>query len=293
MKRCLKLFTVFLFLMVLVSIQAFSLGGKILDVPMKTYPSVKIKDGEFLHYGMYSRGEKYVDVYYVTIKEKNSSGGFYYRVYEDIIAVSGGRKLPGRYTDWPVSVLIDPVLGSTLESEGNLSTNELKDFASFGVGGLIYWHYQLYPGQGIVKYTSKSMKADEIITKNYRINVKPGFPAMDAFSEGFIISRFIDPHSPGIVYYVIPDFMKEPFPLTVRFAGKENITIKAGKFNSLKIVFTMGDPFIGKLMEPFMKDSSLYVDSERRIPIESKLNSGETILEEISNVTVFPAVYIP
>ena len=165
MKGFWKLSLIFLYSISCIVSLSFPLGGKILDIPMKTYPSINIKDGEFLHYGMYSRGEKYVDIYYVTVKEKNASGGFYYRVYQDIISVSGGRRLPQKFSDWPVSVLIDPVHGSTVESAGNLTTNELKDFASFGVGGLIYWRYRLFEDLGLVKYTSTSIKGDEHVDK--------------------------------------------------------------------------------------------------------------------------------
>ncbi len=286
MIRFIKLFMEFLVFILFMGSFAFPLGGKIPEIPMKPYPVTEIKDGEFLHYGMYQGGEKTIDEYFVTIKEKKADGGFYYRVYEDIISPMGGRKLPENYTKWPVSVLIDPVRCSAIISEANLSTNELKDFANFGVGGMIYSHYQFYPDKGIVKYTSKSIRSDEIFTKSYTINVNPNFPTVDAFSTSFVY-RLIDPHSPGIFYYVIPDFMKEPFPLTFRYDRKETVTTKAGKFHVTILIVAMGDPFIGKLMEPFLKNLSLMIeDSDRRVAVKQIMSGSETVLEEISNVII-------
>lgn len=102
----------------------FSMGGKIQIVPMKTNTAIDIPDGEFLHYGYYNGGEKVSDSYQVTRKATNGNGGFFYRIYMDFIPVSSGRKFPENYKNSPVSVLIDPVRGQTLESEGNLNTNE-------------------------------------------------------------------------------------------------------------------------------------------------------------------------
>jgi hypothetical protein len=182
--------------------------------------------------------------------------------------------------------LIDPATGSTIETIVNFSTNILKAYANFGFGDLIYSHYQFYPEKGIVKYTSKSIKGNEILIKNYTIHVNPDFPSLDAFSSDFAY-RLIDPHSPGILYYVIPDFMKEPIPLTFRYDGKDTITTPAGTFRVNKLAVTMGDPFIGKLMAPFLKNLNLMIeDSDRRSPVKQQMAGSETVLEEISNVNI-------
>ena len=140
-----RLYAGLLVFMAFFTIPLFSMGGKIPNIPMKTYPVTDIKDGEFLHFGLYKGGEKVIDEYFVTVKEKNGSGGFYYRVYEDIISASGGRKLSANYTDWPVSVLIDPAFGSTIESEAKFSTNNLKAYAKFRRRGFDLFTLSILP----------------------------------------------------------------------------------------------------------------------------------------------------
>lgn len=271
-------------LLFIFTLGAFPMGGKIPNIPMKTYQITDIPDGEFLHYGQYMGGEKIINEYFVTIKEKNSSGGFYYHVYEDLLSATESRKLPENYTNWPVSLLIDPARGSTILSEVKLTTNDLKVFGNFGVGDMIYSHYQFYPDKGIVKYTSKSLRGNEILTKSCTIKVNSDFPLVDAFSSSFIY-RFVNPHTPGVFYYVIPDFMKEPFSLSIHYDKKDTVTTKAGTFHVNKVTVTMGDPFVGKLMEPFLKNSSLMIeDSERRLIVKSILTGSEALLEEVSNV---------
>ena len=282
----LRFFLITPLFLVLFAAGAFPMGGKLRNIPMKTCPEADIPDGEFLHYSQYIGGEKSIDEYFVTIKVKNDKGGFFYRIYEDIISPSGKRKLPAKYTDWPISVLIDPVRCTTLESIVNLKTNELKEFESFGVGGMIYSHYQFFSNEGVVRYTSKSIKDDEIITKSYMVIVNPDFPLLDAFSTSFAY-RFLDPQNPGIFFYVIPDFIKEPIPLSFRLDKKDTITLKAGTFHVNRLIVTMGDPFIGKLMEPFLKNLVLMIeDSNRRIAVMQRMAGSETVLEEISNVNI-------
>jgi len=268
------------------AVSAFPMGGKIPNVPMKAYSAIDFPDGEFLHYGDYHEGEKVTDSYFVTRKEKNNRGGFYYRVYYNIVAVSSRRKLPQNYTNWPASFLIDPIQGSLIESTGNFDTNFLKDYESFGVGGLISWHYQLYEDQGLVRYTSKFIRNDETITKNYKISVKPGFPSMDMFSVRLIAGRLLDADSPGIFFLVVPGFMKEPISASLSHEkGETTLSTKAGKFRVKRVHLVMGDPFIGKLTDSFMKNMIVLIeDSDRRLPIKRQILGSEYIIEGISNV---------
>ena len=268
---------------------AFSMGSKHL-IPMKTYPVTDIKDGEYLRYGYYNGGEKVMDYYYVTRIVTNETGGIYYKLYMDIISVSGNKKLPKKYSDWPISALIDPVRAQTIEAEGNLNTNDMNDpsFSSFGFSGMFYFHYQLYRDKGYVKYLSKSLQSKSIQTTSYTINVKPGFPLMDAFSQDFISDRLIDPRSPGIMYWVIPNFMKEPLQFTFKIEKKETISVKAGTFKANKVIIYTGDPFLRKLAEPFLKNSCVMVeDSDRRLPLKTQVQGYDEVLEEISNVVIY------
>lgn len=130
------------------------------------------------------------------------------------------------------------------------------------------------------------MNNDKLITKNYRIKIKPDFPLADLWSLNIIAFRLIDVKSPGIIYYAIPDLMKEPMPLTFRYNNKEEtVSTKAGIFRTRMLITTWADPFIGKLLEPLLKNSTTLIeDSARRLFVKFDMTGTEALLEEISNV---------
>ena len=252
--------------------------------PMKTYSSIEIPDGEFLHYGDYTNGAKAFDFYQVTKKIPNGNGGFYYRLYFNMVSVSG-EKLNENYINWPVITLFDPSKGITLEAIVTLNTNYWKNWEKFGFSGLVSSYYKLDQDNKFVEYSANSIKDDVTNTAKYRINVKPGFPVLDMFSMSQYAGRFFDPASHGIIYLIIPTFIKEPLAMTFNYEKKENLTVKAGTFHINKVHISMGDQFIGRLMGTFLNSTSAYVeDSERRIVIKKIFLNEEVVLEEISNV---------
>ncbi len=275
-----------LFAALLIMITSCSANNK-LNGPMKIYSSPDIRDGEFLHWGMYNGGEKESDFYDVTRIVTNGKGGIYYRLYVDVISVKKGEKLSYEYTNWPVSCLIDPETASAIESVGNLKPDELQDFSKVGASGLVYWRYLLFPEKGLVKYTSRSVTNNINSTMTSTIKIKKGYPSTDALSKNFISYRLIDPGSGGIMYWIMPFFMKDPLPVTLRKVKKETVTVKAGKFNTYKIETSVSDRFLGSLIGEILKDASWYVeDSGRRIPVKAGGMGMEIELEEISNLVL-------
>jgi hypothetical protein len=252
---------------------------------MKVYPALNIHDGEFLHYCFYIGGEKDTDFYYVTRIVTNGSGGYYYRIYVDIISVVSGKKFTYDYTKWPVTGLIDPVTATTLESEGNLKPEDTKSFSKEGISGMIYWHYQYFPGKNIIKFTSRSVTNDISSTLTSSVKLKQGYPSVDFITKNFIAYRLIDPRSPGIMYWVIPFFFKDPVPVILRAVKKETVTVKAGIFNVNKVETFVSDPFLSRLAGDMLKDASWDVeDSDRRLPVISTALGMKSELEEISNL---------
>ncbi len=280
--RFIKLF--FLIITVFFIISCAIIGKH--NVPKKSFPGVIIPDGEFLRYGVYTSGEKVSDYYYVVKKVTKEKGGLSYRFYINLKAVSNGNRGPGNYTEWPISILFNPVTGQTIESEGHIKTNDLKEMENMGYGGLTYWHYQLFRDKGYIKYVSKSVKGDQTFTKTFTIKVKTDFPIIDLLSSGIIAGRFIDPGTPGVYYLALPNFLKEPLPVTSSYENdKESMTTKAGTFRVHKLNAVMADPFIAGLTGEMMKSLSIFIeDSDRRLMIKSRELKTEIILEEISNV---------
>ena len=259
--------------------------SRAVNTPMKPYAKVDIPDGEFLHYAIYSSGEKTVDEYFVTRIETNGSGGFNYRIYEDLIPVKSRRKLSPVYTGWPVFMLVDPSRASALETGGNLKGSELEDFASTGVKGIVYWNYRLFPDEGQVRYVSRSVTNDITSTRTSTLKVRPGYPSADAFSKNFISYRLLDPGKKGVMFWIVPFFIKDPVPVTLSRGREETVTVKAGTFRATRVETTLSDPFLDKLVGKMMKEAEWMVEtSDRRLPVKAGGMGMDIELEEISNV---------
>ena len=80
MKILLKAASITLFLSSLLIVNACSK-----DIPMKTFTNIDIPDGEFLHYGYFRGGEKYLD-YYIVTKKTMIDNKLYYRIYENVLS---------------------------------------------------------------------------------------------------------------------------------------------------------------------------------------------------------------
>lgn len=246
MNRLLKIFIGGLFLILFFTAGAFSMGNNKL-VPMKLYPAVDIPDGEFLHYGFLSAGEKSSDYYFVTRKITDGKGGFFYRCYEDIISISSRRKPDKNYTSWPIYYDIDPKLGSVISSVGNLTAEDTKDWPKAPSGEIfLSWNYRLDNDKGTVEYSSKMLKGKETNESKSLVKFSTGFPSTDQWG-GSTLFRLLDPRSGGVYYVITAMYMKEPMPFTIKYISTETIETKAGTFRVDKLNNLPGDPFLGKL----------------------------------------------
>ncbi len=283
-------FPVMIMLLCVIISNCSGLLGKTAKVPKKAYSVINISNGEFLHYGFYAKGEKQKDWYYVTEKITNEKGGIMYRVYSDMVTlerVKKGKALAKNYKDWPSFYLIDPAKGCLIESEMKYDVNDFKDNSDKEFRGMIYSHYQFYQDKGYVEFITKSENGDKTNESKYRLKVDSNFPYWDGSSTGFLSMRFMDINSPGYMYTIIPQAIKEPMPFTYRFISKETLSIKPGKFQINKLNVIMADPFIAKLMEPFLKNLAFLIeDSDRRLLVKFETPMGYDVLEDISNVII-------
>ena len=122
--------------------------SRAVNTPMKPYAKVGIPDGEFLHYAIYSSGEKTVDEYFVTRIETNGSGGFNYRIYEDLIPVKSRRKLSPVYTGWPCIHAGRPVKGFGPGNRGEFEGERTRGFRFNRRQRHRLLELQAFPGRG-------------------------------------------------------------------------------------------------------------------------------------------------
>lgn len=257
---------------------------KIQDIPMKVNNSPDIiKDGECLHYGVYTAGEKTSDFYMVIRKIINEKGVKLYRVYTLTNEIKSFNQIAGTGTSY---YDIDPKLGDVVESVF-YNTNANEDSTDNPYASILYGHYHLNLDTGTVEYLSEAKKGKDIIDSKYRIYIKKGFPIIDATSFFYFPTRLMDVKGGGIIYMVSPEFLKEPVPVTFEYLNKQKITTAAGTFSTYKVMVLSGDPFIAKLGESVLKKAAFWVeDSNRRFTVKIQLAFGGQIieLEGITNI---------
>jgi hypothetical protein len=101
---------------------------------------------------------------------------------------------------------------------------------------------------------------------------------------GLFDARFLDPQSKGSAYMVMPDFMKDPLQYTIQYTGEDTVTTKAGTFRVNKLIFVIADPFVGKLMDSFLKSTyDLVEDSGRRLVIKSQAHLRQLLFATLLN----------
>ncbi len=271
--------------MLLVLLAAAGCSG-MRNVPMKAFHDIDIPDGEFLHYFSYTGNEKDSDIYFVTRKETGVNGGTVYRIYMVNISVSGGKKLPENYRDWPSSFLIDPIAGTVLEMKMTMDTdtsiyknNENQPFP-------YSWNFKRSLDGRYVDFNMKTIKGRQSAESRYHFKVNPLFPVWENISLGFFSPRFMDLSSHGIIYSIAPFLVKEPLPFSFRCVAIETIKTRAGSFLTTMVAIAMADPFLEKIMEPFTKQKTgIWVEnSGRRVIAKVELMDNVTELEEISNI---------
>ena len=237
-------------------IQLFSLGSKTGMMPLQPVINLAVPDGEFLHYSQIIGGEKQMDIYFVTIftgsgKSRNAV------IYEHGIRLSKPSKLPENYSKYRMFFRIDPRIPTLLESSGGYGTN--SENAPGGYKGLVYWHYKLNPATGMIEYESRYYDGYELRIRMNKIQSKINYPAWDSLSGSFFAVRFMDIQNSGVFYFVVPEILKEPIPVTLRDMGKETIRTKAGVYKTTRIGLISTDPFLGRLMEPYSRDMLFWI----------------------------------
>ncbi len=261
----------------------YPMSGKQAFVPLKPSSNLSINDGEFLHYKQTIGGEKNKDIFFVTRIITNR--GMSALIYQQGIILTNNEQLPLYYTNFKVHYTVSMKEGSLEESEGTYSTNRNKDREPSTFNEMFYWHYLVNTEDHVFEAENKLWDGYEVKSRKDKINLKPGYPVWDMISGSFFGPRFMDISRPGILFYVMPELLKEPLPVYYRIIGKEKIKSNAGTFNTIKITLMAADPFLSKLMDSISKDTFFWIeDSDRKLIVKFQSMGFSLLLDEISNV---------
>jgi hypothetical protein len=266
--------------------------GNLEKIPPIKARNVAIPDGEFLRYGEYRGGEKTGDRYIYSEILQDKEKGEMLLLYTEDIGADSKKALPANFTNYDNYYLISLENASLIERHSRIPMDEIKRSSSMhspnGTSRIDFINNELEKTitvqYKIVVKADKDQPVDTMIKVN-KVKVKPGYPVWEMSSLLFAGVRVLDLNSPGIIYVVEPQILREPIPGRVKQIGKEKITTPAGSFNTVKFGYAIADSFIGKLLDPMTKESYFWIeDSPRALIIKTVDPMGDsTQLENISN----------
>ena len=262
-------------LFILASFSVLSaMGGKPEDIPLKA-SKIKFEDGEYLRIGTYVSGEKTEESYIVSRIDTNKNR---VEVYWQTVNLNRKQKLPGHYTDYNTyRFTIDLETGSPLsviyqnpltDDKGNIRSSDI-----------------LSEDKSEIQSDSEYWDGYELKKIHSKIPLRKGYPIILHPLTVFYTARFLDISSPGIAYLCWPQILKQPIPLSFIFLGRETVKTPAGEIKTIKVHWNVSDPFLAKLMQPYMNESFIWVeDSPRRLVVKAMNPSAQLILEEVSTI---------
>jgi hypothetical protein len=238
-----------------------------------------IQDGEYLRYSMYAAGEKVFDYYLVTrvLQDKKSV-----YLYEDSLEIGMDMKLSANYSNFHNQYKINLEDGSLIYHK-----TDYMDFTNIALSnrykGSFGTDLVINKSNAEAEYMAKIWDGFGIKSMTSRIKIKPDYPIWDFDSIGYIGLRLFEPTNKGIIYIIAPDLLKEPIPVSFSIKGREVVKTKAGVFNTVKLGMFLADPFLGKLLEGYVREVFAWVeDSDRGLVIKTKdIGNTYIILEEI------------
>ncbi len=246
-------------------------GKPIQDMPMKA-SKIKMPDGEYIRMGAYSGGEKTEEWDIVTRIDRGKTA----RIYWQALNIRLKQKLPSHYTNFcTYNYTVDLENGNQLFSTyQNPVTNEK---------GVIRSVFRLNMEKSEVESETEIWDGNDIKNAKTRTPVRRGFAVIDP-GMLFFAPRFLDVKGSGIIYICEPRGLKNPLPVFFRYIGKEKVKTPAGEFDTFKVSWIIADPFLAKLLQPYIKESFLWVEDSPRLLVVKTTGFNDTryILEEVS-----------
>jgi hypothetical protein len=254
--------------------QAYSLGNRSPMAPVKP-KTPSVRDGEFLTYSKYIGGEKTDTTYFVTRVNPQKQE---LNLYIEMEKAGSEYKFPAHYTNYHyfIRVALDKTgLKDSIWNYHDMPEISMK-IPSYSDIHIDYDNHQ-------AEYTLKIKDGEEEKITHSRSGFKQGYPAWNLSSIMFTGPRCLDVQGGGLLYVIEPFYIKEPVPGTLKIIGKEVIETRAGKFKTLKIGFSIADPFLGKLLDSYTEKMFFWVeDAPRSLIIKTAMDDNVNLLEGIS-----------
>ena len=274
-KRKLFLFSIQI-LVILIYVLITGCSGSLQGpVPIKM-KALSIPDREFLKYSKYVSGEKTDTSYFVGIM---GPGGHDFTEYIEMVASGEESNIPANYTNYHYFIKMSLDTGSLIEQYSDYHDlpqglkGKAPDFIDLKID------YENH----IASYVMKIKDKEEERVSYSKVKLKPGFPVWNMTSLLFAGPRLLDIKNKGLLYVIEPFYVKEPVPGSFKIIGKEFLETPAGRFNTLKVGFSIADPFLGKLLDIYTQSLFFWIeDSPRGLIVKTQGDNNINILDEVS-----------
>jgi hypothetical protein len=216
-----------------------------------------IQDMEYFKYAESKGGEIESYMYNVCSYSNNGDVLIMYSGFYNVT----NKNIPKRVEDFPTKYIIDLKKFTLISMEYDNSNNYFspKEHASEVYYIKMDFDYNNLIAQSVIRLWD----GNNIKTETSRINLKKGYSYF-YFLDNTCMFSMIDWSKPAGVYYlVMPQFLKDPEPVSGR-VEQRGIIIKtpAGKFITDKISGEFANPFLGNLMKGFTENSYTWVDQK-------------------------------
>lgn len=246
--------------------------------PMKFTQKI-IQNGEVLKYSVMENGKKTGDFTIVNTIDESDEKDKTITAYMAFVEDGSKVKIPGHYTNYPASLKVSMKNGSLISFYEDKFSNSILSKEK----GPVITDLQIDEKSGLVIYNSKTWNGYNLKASSSKLKIKPGYPVWNWNEIMFLGLRYLDSKNPGYICMVVPIWIKTPFLGRFIFKGREVVETKAGKFNTIKLGWAMGNIFLSRLMEIFYKEYFFWVDEETGILVKETGSGNDSAeLEEMS-----------
>ncbi len=257
-------------IILIVFITAGCTTKKIAHVPLQATDKT-IPDGEKLKYEVLNdRGQKYSFTIVTKISDDIAE------VYAHYLKDGSGLKFPDDYKNYQTIMFVSLKNGSLLHYFDDNRTNAVLENSDEPAMTEISVDYK----NGMAICTEQIWNGFKFNTRTSHIKVDPDYPVWNWNFIMFMGIRFLKAGSPGIIYLVVPQYIKTSFFGSFIVKGKEILNTKAGQFNTIKLGFALGDPFLGRLTDQYVRDFYFWVDEDSGILVKEVGFETTAVLKE-------------
>jgi hypothetical protein len=245
-----------------------------------------VADMEYVKFACYSGGEFSFYLYNLFSLSKN---GKILLVYSGAFGASAPvSKMPRSLRDFPTRYVIDLEKLTMVEMEENFSNiffsaggqSGPKDFLWRSMNDIFDTRMQLDYSKLVCNCKFLYWDGISVRTKTAKIKLKKGYSYFYMNDLTYLYRMIGTTEAGGIIYLVMPQFLKDPVPLSIKKTGIDNIETPAGNFKAYKYSGYTADPFLGSLMKPWMDTTFIWADTNGLVVKYSNPNNYGVIMEK-------------